>query len=487
MTDRLEETRPRPIAYTANEVPAPPRFLLWSVIGAFILGFVGVIAVIIIFRNVLQPGQQQRVIDQLPFMQSFLPYTDPAQTLPTIVPATPGGISPEDLLGLSVGGGGEEATTTPEVTPTIEETEVAVIIATTAAPTETPEPSPTVEATLEPTSTPTTQAPVSIATEEAPVSRSFEYEPSKLLTGITYRKQGWNECGPANVTMALSYFGWQNDVKYASDILKWGREDKNVNPSEMVAFVNEQSQLRALTRVGGDIELIKALVSAGFPVILETSYVFEAYDWLGHYRTIVGYDSNMGVFTINDSFLGEGIQERFSSVDQQWQHFNRRFIVVYQPQDEARVAAILGDLADPVKAAEHAFKVAQEEVRQDSTNAYAWFNMGSSLVMMGDYERAAVAYTEALRSPKLPFRVMWYQFGAFEAFYEVGRYEDIVSYVQANITSSRGYIEEIHYWHGKALAAMGDEAGAERAFRQALSLREGFAEARAALDDLLNA
>lgn len=486
MTDRLEETRPRPIATTGNEVPAPPRILLWSVIGAFVLGIVAVIAVIVIFRNVLQPGQQQRVIDQLPFMRSFLPYSDPNQTLPTLAPATPGGISPDDLLGLSVGGG-EESTATPEVTPTLEETEVALVI----APTETPtlEPSPTLEATLEPTLTPTTQAtqaPVNISTEEVPVSRRVEYDPSKLLTGFTYYQQGWNECGPANITIALSYYGWRNDLKYAAEFLKWGREDKNVNPSEMVAFVNEQSQLRALTRVGGDLDLLKALISNGFPVIIESGYTPEGYPWIGHYRTIVGYDVNTGVFTIHDSFLGEGFQERFATVDQYWHHFNRRFIVIYQPQDEARVAAILGDLADPVKAAEHAFKVAQEEVKLDDNNAHAWFNMGSSLVMMGDYERAAVAFTKALSLDKLPFRMMWYQFGAFEAFYESGRYGDLLPYVEANLESTGRDIEEIHYWHGKALAAMGDDAGAERAFRQALSLRSGYAEAQAALDDLLN-
>jgi hypothetical protein len=474
MTERLEETRPRPITQTRNEVPAPPRLLLWSVIGLFVLGVVGVIAAVVIFRNVLQPSQQQRVIDQLPFMEALLPYRDPNQTLPTLAPSTPGGISPNDLLGAPI----TESTATPtvEVTATDEPTEVAVVL-----PTETPAEAPT----LQPTATFTPVVPTLAPATESSV-RSIQFDAAALLTGITYRKQGWNECGPANITMAMSYFGWQNDEKYAAGILKWGREDKNVSPSEMVAFVNEQSQLRALTRVGGGVNVVKALVSAGFPVILETSYMFEGYDWLGHYRTIIGYDVNTGLFTINDSFLGENVTEAFTAVDREWQHFNRRFIVIYRPEDERQVASILGELADPMKAAEHAFKVAQEEVRQDSSNAFAWFNMGSSLVMMGDYERAAVAYTEALRMNKLNYRITWYQFGPFEAFYKDGRYRDLLALAQSTIEHSNGYVEEIHYWKGMALAALGDKAGAESAFRAALNLRSGYEEARAALDDLRN-
>lgn len=489
MTDRLEDTRPRPVITSADELPAPPKLLLWSVIGIFVLGVIGVIATFLIFRSVLQPAQQQRVIDQLPFMEAFLPFRDPDGVLPTLAPSTPGGISPQDLLGVTVNEitatqeMPAQATATPtlESSPTTEPTQVAVI-----PPTDLP----TQTSTLEPPTLESTLTPVIAATQQATAESSanpnYSFESTKLLTGITYRKQGWNECGPANITMAMSYYGWQNDHKYAAEFLKWGREDKNVSPSEMVAFVNEQSQLRALTRVGGDVNMVKALVSAGFPVILETSYKFEGYDWLGHYRTIVGYDVNTGMFTINDSFLGEAFIESFSDVDRWWQHFNRRFIVVYRPQDESQVAGILGDLADPNKAAERAFKVAQEEVRQDATNAYAWFNMGSSLVMMGDYERAAVAYTQALSLPTMPFRIMWYQFGAFEAFYEAGRYKDILSYAQNSIFTSQGNVEEIYYWQGKAYAAMGETANAESAYRAALRLRSDYAEASVALDELRN-
>ncbi|MCU0476303.1 MAG: C39 family peptidase, partial [Anaerolineae bacterium] len=83
------------------------------------------------------------------------------------------------------------------------------------------------------------------------------------MTGFVYQKQTWNNCGPSNITMALSYYGWRQDQAFAAQFLKpGGREDKNVSPSEMVAFVNEQSAVRALYRIGGTVELIKTRSSS---------------------------------------------------------------------------------------------------------------------------------------------------------------------------------------------------------------------------------
>ncbi len=92
-----------------------------------------------------------------------------------------------------------------------------------------------------------------------------------LLEGVTYTHQHgkWNYCAPANLTMALSYWG----VAYKRDDVAYGLkpydEDKNVNPDEMVAYVNQQTPLRALGRVGGTLETVKRLVANGYPVIIE--------------------------------------------------------------------------------------------------------------------------------------------------------------------------------------------------------------------------
>jgi len=472
-----------------HDMQAPPRFLLWAVIGLFVLAILGTVGGVLAFRFVLQPAQQERVMRVLPFMEAFLPPRPAAgDTLPTPESAGNTDVAPEDLLeGLNLNVG------TPQA-PTAEPTTQA-----------TPTPEPTVatpEPTLQPTAvtpepTPQTQnEPRDIATanqqtvaQPAPTESAVALPISARMSGFRFEQQTWNNCGPANVTMALSYYGWQQNQQYAAQFLKpGGREDKNVNPWELVSFVNEQSQVRALTRVGGTLSLLKQFIANNIPVIIETGYTPEGYDWLGHYQTIVGYDDSLGIFWLYDSFLGagengEGINEAYSYVDANWQHFNRRFIVVYEPQREQLVRDILGDYADPQQAATIALETATAEATANPQNGHAWFNMGTSLTLLGDYSRAAIAFDRARREG-LPWRMLWYQFEAFEAYYQDGRYDELLSLVNANLSNGANYVEETYFWQGKALAAQGDSGGAATAFRTALRLNPTYSAAQDALAEL---
>ncbi|MCU0496220.1 MAG: tetratricopeptide repeat protein [Anaerolineae bacterium] len=477
MTDNLDDTRPRPVYqppppprdYHANEIPAPPRFLFWAVIAIFVLGVLGIMGGVLVFRSVLEPAQQERVMSIFPFMEAFLPPRPPTDaTLPT--PIATGNISPEDLLTIPL--------TIPEAASATPTAIVTEVIATATPLPFTPTIAPTL--TLPP---PTLQATVEATPQAARPQNT--YPANALLTGINYQKQTWNNCGPANITMALSFFGWQRDQHYAAQYLKpGGREDKNVSPHEMVDFVNNYSQLRALTRMGGTLDLIKSLISNNIPVIIETGYWIEGSDWLGHYQTIVGYDDNIGNFYIYDSNFGQNFVEGYIYLDENWQYFNRRFIVVYEPQREDLVMSLLGDHADEQQAAQIAAQTAQDSAVTNPQNAITWFNLGTSLTALGDYERASVAFDRARQLENLPWRIMWYQFEAYTAYYNVGRYEEVLSLAEINITNSRQYLEEAFYWKGRALAAMGRTTEAASAFRQALARNPDFTNASVALDEL---
>ena len=75
-----------------------------------------------------------------------------------------------------------------------------------------------------------------------------------------------------------------------------GFTDKNVMPYELVDFVNEKTDYRALYRYGGDVQLIKSLLAAGFPLVAEKGYYEADYNgnvgWLGHYQFVTGYDDS---------------------------------------------------------------------------------------------------------------------------------------------------------------------------------------------------
>ncbi len=80
--------------------------------------------------------------------------------------------------------------------------------------------------------------------------------------------------------------------------------------------------------------------------------------------------------------------------------------------------------------------------------------------------------------------MIWYQFGPFEAYFNTGRYDEVMALVNINLTNGAQYVEETYYWQGRVLEAEGNIAGARSAFQQALSHNSRYADARDALSAL---
>ncbi len=484
----LHDTQPsRSYSYTPwsrdDGLRAPPRLLFWGIIFFFVLVLLGMAGVIFGFREVLQPAQQQRIIDQLPFMRILRKPTPEGGVFPTIVSSTE---NDEALSLLDMPLDIPAPTQPAQATAAIQVTEIATMIA--PSPTTIPnETVPTLTATPPPPSPlPATNLPAVANTNSQAASDALPS--SWRIHGLLHQQQTWNNCGPATITMALSYYGWRRDQAFAASKLKPNREDKNVSPEELAAFVETETNVKAIVRMGGTLELLKLLVANDFPVVIETGAMFEAYDWIGHYRALVAYDDAYQLFYFFDSFLGvgdaaQGVTESYAKVDSDWQAFNRTFIVVYEPQREELLRNLLGNHWQEKDAAQLAFDTAQGEARREPQNGFAWFNMGTSLVALGRYQEAATAFDQANRSGKLPWRIYWYQYGPFKAYFEVGRYDDVLSLVKINQNNARE-LEEIYYWQGRVQEAQGKPQQAAASYRRALGYNPNYDEARRALEAL---
>lgn len=305
---------------------------------------------------------------------------------------------------------------------------------------------------------------------------------SYRMNGLRHMYQTWNNCSGANLTMALSYFGWGFDQDVARAWLKPNVEDKNVSPSEMARFVNEaQSDLpnvRALWRYGGNMDLLKALVSNDFPVIAESGYDVEDLGWMGHYETVVAYDDASQTVWVYDSYLGlgdgYGMSHSYSEFDSWWRHFNRAYIVLFPLDRENELRAILGNYVQPTYAAQQALATAQNEA-VTINDGWAWYNMGTSLTYLGNYYDAATAFNEAFRLG-MPYRATWYRFAPFEAYYMTGNYDAVINLV-TNTEATTVYVEELNYWRGMVYAAQGQNELAINEFNNALSLNRNFTAA----------
>ncbi len=358
-----------------------------------------------------------------------------------------------------------------------------------------------------PTSAPTATAvaPVPTVAEASPATATPFATPTVLpsptspplsaavrIDGLPIIPQKFNNCGPTNATIVLNYYGVAVDQSDVAGVARPNYEDRNVSPSELVSFVNDHTDLAAAHFVGGDVDRLRALLAAGFPVIIEKGLEPDATTgWMGHYLTVFGYDDEAGHFLVRDTYLGPWREDGVATFDETarfWAQFNGAFIVIYPPERAAELAQTLGpDFADP--STMWSATLARNRARALATpdDAYAWFNLGSSLVALaglnGDvayYPPAAAAYDQA-RLLGLPARMLWYQFGPYEAYLAVGRYEDVLTLAEATFAGQGGRnVEETYYYQGRALLATGDGAGARAAFKRAMALNPASAVGLAA-------
>lgn len=306
--------------------------------------------------------------------------------------------------------------------------------------------------------------------------------PQVTLTGITHQWQTWNNCGPVTITMNLSYYGRSETQVEAAQFLKPNQEDKNVSPDELAAYARSLG-FEAITRVGGNLELLKRLLSNGFPVIVEFWLNPEDNGGLGHYRLFTGYDEAGGYFVAEDSLNGSGIQVPMAEFDAFWQVFNRTYVVAYPPEQTALVHAIIGQEMIDQTMFERALATAQNEATSNPNNAYAWFNIGANYAHLKQPELAASAFDQARRLG-LPYRMLWYQFDIFDVYLAVGRYQDVIDLSTATLKATGG-LEEPYYYRGLARQALGQTEAATEDFRAALDYNPNFtpaAEALAALE-----
>ncbi len=326
------------------------------------------------------------------------------------------------------------------------------------------------------------------------------------LPGVTYVNQfdRWNYCAPANLTMALNFWGWKGNRDDVAKVVKpgennpsenfidRGKTDKNVMPYEMVDFVNNDTQYKALYRYGGDVQLFKTLVANGFPPIAEKG-IYESdttgrQSWMGHYQFVTGYDDGTKTFLVQDTYLkGPNYHVPYTDFMDGWRAFDGVFIVVYPADREDEVMKLLGPYTDNHWAAQHALDTYGQDMSK-LTGAplfFAWFARGTSFVAMQQYVDAANAYDQAFSiyanlppdysTP--PWRMMWYQTGPYWAYYYTGRYHDVTRL--ANITLDPSLwgvntLEESLYWRGMAEYALGSTSQAVDDVRRAIYYNKNF-------------
>lgn len=365
----------------------------------------------------------------------------------------------------------------PLDTPAANHTSIAIPSATSS-----PEPSPTATREPAPNDTPTVK-PTSTAT---PTS----IPPKVALHGVVHEYQKWNNCGPANLSMLLSYWGWQGSQMETAAYLKPNPRDNNVMMSEMLRFVNEQTGLKAVLRYGGDLDTLKRLIAAGFPVLVEKGLIHDN-GWMGHYQALTGYDDEKEVFTAQDSLIIPDLPVPYEQMEKDWRVFNDLYLVAYPPERESEVSAVLGQRWDEQKSIELAIQARSDEITRLSGRdlAFAWFSLGTNHALLGQYPEAAAAYDKyfvlysTMPKENRPWRMVWYQNGPYEAYFYTERYKDVVSLASITLSAlTERLLEEACYWRALAKEKLGDVNGAVTDLEQALQRNPHYTPVQVELD-----
>jgi tetratricopeptide (TPR) repeat protein len=200
-------------------------------------------------------------------------------------------------------------------------------------------------------------------------------------------------------------------------------------------------------------------------------------DGLGHYRLLTGYDDTARQFIFQDSFQAPGVNVRigYDAFDEDWRVYARAYMPVYRADQAELVAAIAGGDLDEAQLRQRALGVAEEELAARPNDAFAWFNLGMALTRVGRTAEAASAFDRA-RALRLPWRLLWYQFGPFEAYLAENRLNDVLALTNANLRQAPD-LEESLYFRGKALEGLGRWAEARAAYDAALRANPKYAPA----------
>jgi hypothetical protein len=353
-------------------------------------------------------------------------------------------------------------------------------------------PQPHVAITRQPAATPTTQTtvepplPSTVGPSPTATPSPTPIPASVSLTPPKWEKQDANNCGPASLALYLRYYGWGGDQFTVSELIKPFREDRNVNVDELAYFVrNKAGWLNIEYRVGGDLETLKKLLAAGIPVMIEEGMTLDQTywpnddKWAAHYMLLTGYDDASQKFTGQDTYYGANKKFSYASLDKSWEAFNRVYIMIYPPEQEATIKSILGPQWDADYNRQHALEVAQAETEADPQDAFAWFNLGTNQSYFERYVEAIDSFDRA-RNLGLPQRMLRYQFGPFMAYFHSGQLSDLDTLLQFALKITRNS-EEAFLWRGWMHYRQGDKAGAIDDFRHALQANPNYEDAKYAL------
>ncbi len=294
--------------------------------------------------------------------------------------------------------------------------------------------------------------------------------------------QTFNNCGPASLSMALSYYDihvTQAELGQALrpyQIPNGDNDDKSVTMDELAKKAEEYGLL-AYHRPNGDISLIKALIQQDIPVITRTW--LHVHEDIGHYRIVKGYDDNTQEIIQDDSFENKNLRYSYTDFLSMWSKYSYEYLILIPKEKKEIIESLLGENRNVQTAWYHALQAAQEEAKNHPDDIYATFNVSVAAYYAGNYKLATTEYEKVAQ--QLPFRTLWYQIEPIEAYYALGSYDNVFAITDKILANNNRAFSEVYLIRGNSYKKRGKMIQAKAEYEKAVYYNQHLTEARNAL------
>lgn len=290
----------------------------------------------------------------------------------------------------------------------------------------------------------------------------------KTLSNNYHIFQTFNNCGPAALSMALSYYGINKSQQELGQSLrpyqnpKGDNDDKSVTLPE-IAKKAEESGLLAYNRPNGDINKVKQFIAIDVPVIARTN--LKKTEDIGHYRVIKGYDDNSKEIIQDDSLQGKNLKYSYDDFNNLWLNFNYEYLVLVPKEKQQQAERILGEDLDPEVAWNKSVSSLEYELENDPDNVTTLFNLSIAYHNTSEYQKSIQAFEKV--ENKLTARALWYQIEPIYSYYEVGNYDRVMQITERVLNNNNRAFSELYILRAQVYLKQGDEQKAAEQLAQA--------------------
>lgn len=309
----------------------------------------------------------------------------------------------------------------------------------------------------------------------------------KVLINNGYHTfQSFNNCGPAALSIALSYYGISSTQEaLAAEIRPYNNpqgvnDDKSTPPMELADKARDYG-LIPYYRGGGDIVLLKRFIALDIPVVMRT--LLQADEDFAHYRVVKGYDDAAGEVVQDDSYQGKNLRYSYDDFLHLWKEFNYEYLVLVPPEKQAAVQAVLrnANALDVASSWRNATRIAEQELTENPNDVRARFNLAVALYESGEPQRAIQEFEKV--ESRLPSLKLWYQLQPILAYFDTGDYGRVLQLAN-NILANNISYSELYILRGRIYQEQDRQELARAEFEKALLYNKNSQEAKSALASL---